>query len=197
MRPGCSVLLLGAVLAVLVLLFLWKSIFFRLGNALVEDDGVRKAQAAVVLGGDSHGVRILKAAELAQAGYVPYVLVDGPQTLVGYESDMSILYAEKRGYSAALFRALQMPASIHSTVSEAGFVGRYLKQNGIKKILLVTSNYHTHRAAYLFRKVDPWLQVIAVPAPDPDLEPVWWTYRDGQRTFVLEWLKTLDAYIGL
>jgi uncharacterized SAM-binding protein YcdF (DUF218 family) len=169
-----------------------------LGNVLVEDDGLQKAQAAVVLGGDSHGVRIIKAAELAQAGYVPYVIVDGPQTLVGYESDMSILYAEKRGYSAALFRPLQMPPSVHSTVSEAGFVGRYLKQKGIHKILLVTSNFHTHRAAYLFRKVNPWLQVIAVPALDPEFNPnSWWTYRDGQRTFVLEWLKTVDAYIGL
>lgn len=164
----------------------------------MEDDGVQKAQAAVVLGGDNNGVRILRAAELAQAGYVPYVLVDGPKSLVGYESDMNVLYAEKHGYPASLFHALEMPPSVNSTRTEAVFVGRYLKEHDIHKILLVTSNYHTHRAAYLFRKMNPGLNVVAIPANDPDFEPnSWWTYRMGQKTFVMEWMKTVASYLGL
>jgi uncharacterized SAM-binding protein YcdF (DUF218 family) len=184
-------------LLVAILLF-WKPLLSRLGNALVEDDGVEKASAAVVLGGDSNGARIVRAAELAQAGYVPYVLVDGPKTLIGYESDMSILYAEQRGYAAALFHPLPIPAGLNSTRSEAEYVGKYLKREGIHRILLVTSNYHTHRAARLFRKENPWLEVVAVPAADPDFRPdSWWTYREGRKTFLLEWLKTIAAYLGI
>lgn len=186
-------------LALLVaLLLFWKVILSALGNALVEDDGVQKAQAAVVLGGDDSGVRILKAAQVAQAGYVPYIWVDAPKTLLGNEADMTVLYAEKRGYAAALFRPLELPTSVNSTRGEAEYVDQYLKRQGIHKILLVTSNYHTHRAAYLFRKMSPGLDVIAVPAPDPDFRPdSWWTYRNGQRTFVLEWMKTVAAYLGI
>jgi len=183
---------------VLVIFLLWKTILAGLGNFLVEDDGVQKAQAAVVLGGDLSGVRIMKAAQQAQAGYVPLVLSDGPKTLLGHESDVNILYAEKQGYSPALFRPLPLPPEINSTQAEAEYVGNYLKQQGIHKILLVTSNYHTHRAAYLFRKTNPWLQVITVPAPDPAFNPdSWWTFRDGRRTFLLEWAKTFAAYLGV
>jgi uncharacterized SAM-binding protein YcdF (DUF218 family) len=185
-------------LCALVLLVSWKSILTGLGSFLVEDDVVQKADAAVVLGGDSNGVRVLRAAQLAQAGYVPFVIVDGPKTLVGYESDMNIAYAVQHGYQASLFHALPMPPPLNSTHEEAEFVGRYLKQQGIHKILLVTSNYHTHRAAYLFRKKNPWLEVVAVPAPDPDYHPdSWWTFRPGRRTFLTEWTKTFAAYADL
>ena len=184
-------------LAVAILLS-WKGILAGLGNALVEDDGVQKAQAAVVLGGDSNGVRVLKAAQLAQAGYVPYILVDSPKTLTGAEADATIPYAESRGYPATLFRPVPFPKNVNSTQSEAGFVGKKLKADGIRKILLVTSNYHTHRAAYLFRKENPGLVVVAIAAADPDFNPdSWWTYRDGQKTFALEWIKTMASYAGL
>ena len=190
--------MLAAAVLILSLLLLWRPILSGLANLLIEDDGVQKAQTAVVLGGDSNGVRIVKAAQLAQAGYVPYVLVDGPKILVGYESDMNTQYAESRGYQAALFRPLQLPAGLNSTHAEAEYVGQYLRRQRINKILLVTSNFHTHRAAYLFRKVNPGLTVIAVPAADPDFTPdAWWTYRDGRRTFLLEWLKTFAAYLGI
>jgi uncharacterized SAM-binding protein YcdF (DUF218 family) len=165
----------------------------------VEDDGLQKAQAAVVLGGDGNGSRILKAAEIAQAGYVPLVLVDGPKSLLGHESDETVQYAELRGYPASLFRAIPLGDDIRSTRAEAQYVGKYLKTQRIRKILLVTSNYHTRRAAYWFRKEDPWLQVIAIPAADPEFVPnSWWTYREGQKTFVLEWLKTVtERWFGV
>ncbi len=170
----------------------------RAGTLLVEDDGPQKAQAAVVLGGDGFGTRILKAAQLAQAGYVPYVVVDGPTSLVGHESDMTIQYATERGYPASLFHALLLPSSMNSTRAETAFVGKYLKEHGIRKILLVTSNYHTHRAAYLMRKQNPGLQALAVAAPDPYFTPDrWWKSREGQKTFTLEWMKTVAAYLGL
>lgn len=177
---------------------LWQPIGSWLGNYLVEDDGVQQAQAAVVLGGDGNGVRTLKAAQLAQAGYVPLVLVDGPKTLIGNESDMVIRYAEMRGFKLGLFRPIPFPDDIRSTRAEAQFVGAYLKKAGIHKILLVTSNYHTHRAAYLFRKINPDLTVVAIPAPDPEFNPnAWWTFREGEKTFLLEWMKTVASYLGM
>ncbi len=177
---------------------LWTPLLTETGNLLVEDDGPQKAQVAVVPGGDGAGTRILKAAQLAQAGYVPYVLVDGPKTLVGNESDMTIPYATGRGYPASLFRALPLPAGLNSTRAEAIVVGKYLKVHGVHKILLVTSNFHTHRAARLMRKENPGLQVVVVAAPDPNFTPdSWWKSREGQKTFAFEWMKTIAAYLGI
>jgi uncharacterized SAM-binding protein YcdF (DUF218 family) len=129
---------------------------------------------------------------------VPYVIVDGPKALLGYESDMAIQYAEQRGFPATLFQALHLPAGMNSTQAEAEYVGRYLKGKGMHSILLVTSNYHTHRAAYLFRKENPGLNVTVIAAADPDFSPnSWWTYRQAQKTFLLEWMKTVASYFGI
>jgi uncharacterized SAM-binding protein YcdF (DUF218 family) len=115
--------------------------------------------------------------------------------LLGHESDMTIQYAEGKGYPASLFRPL--PNDTHSTRSETVFIGKYLRACGIRKILLVTSNYHTHRAAYLMRSQNPGLQVAVVPAPDPYFKPDgWWKAREGQKTFLIEWLKTVATWMG-
>jgi len=168
------------------------------GSLLVEDDGPRKAQAIVVLGGDDYGMRVLKAAQLAQAGYAPFAIIDGNPMLLGNSADMTIAYAEQKGYPGSLFHPLRLPPSVNSTVSEAIYLGQYLREHGIHQILLVTSNYHTHRAAYLMRREDPKIETTVVAAPDPYFSPdTWWKTREGERTFLLEWTKTLAAWLRI
>lgn len=175
-----------------------KPLLTALGSILVENQAPQKADAILVLGGDEGGFRILKGAQLAQAGYAPFVIIDGPRVLGGHESDATIRYAEENGYPASLFRPLPLPKGVSSTRAESQFVGLYLKQEKIHKILLVTSNYHTHRAANLMRKTNPWLDVIVVAAPDQFFSSDgWWKEREGQKTFLLEWLKTVAAWLGL
>ncbi|MFL6415379.1 MAG: YdcF family protein [Bryobacteraceae bacterium] len=165
------------------------------GRILVENDKPEKADAEVVLGGDEFGARITKAAQLATAGYAPYVLVSAPRTLLGHESDITIEYARRRGYPVSLFRPFNH--ELNSTRSEAELIDRYLRSQNAKRILLVTSNYHTARAARLLRKYSPGLQVIAVAAPDPNFTPDgWWKTREGQKTFLYEWLKTIATASG-
>jgi uncharacterized SAM-binding protein YcdF (DUF218 family) len=165
------------------------------GNFLVQNQAPQKADAIVVLGGDDGGLRITKAAQLAQAGYAPFVLVSGPATLIGHESDTTIEYAKSKGYPGWLFHPF--PHTVNSTRSETALIGKYLRSQGIHKILLVTSNYHTHRAAYLMRKQNPWLQVVIVAAPDYAFTPNgWWMSRDGQKTFLFEWMKTIATWSG-
>jgi len=170
------------------------------GSYLVEDDGApRKADAIVVLGGDAFGARILKGAQLATAGYAPVVLVSGPPRLVGYESSDEVQYAEQHGYSASLFQEVHLPAqNADSTRSEARFIGGYLASQGMKSILLVTSNYHTKRAAKLWRLINPTLRITVVAAPDRFFAPDrWWKTRTGQKTFVFEWMKTISVMFGV
>ena len=163
---------------------------------LIEEDAPAKADTAVVLGGDGFGTRIIKAAELARAGYVPYVLVSGPVYLNRHECDYTMEYAEGEGYSASLFRAL--PNDSDSTRSETALIGQYLRKHGVHSILLVTSNYHTRRAAYLMRRQNPGLRVAVMGAPDPFFSPAtWWKTRTGQKTFLLEWVKTVATRLGI
>lgn len=162
----------------------------------MEDDHPQKSDAILVLGGDDFGNRIIKAAQLQQAGYAPYVLVSGPPHLLGPESDETIEYARRQGYQTSIFRPL--PSGADSTRSETSFLGQYLREHGIRKILLVTSNYHTRRAAKLMRKQNPDIWTVVVPAPDLFFTPgTWWRTRNGQKTFMYEWMKTVATALGV
>ena len=191
-------LLLGLLL--LLLRVLSTPLLEAAGQFLVEDDGPRKADAIVVLGGDGYGDRTLKAAALAKAGYAPYVLVSGPPRLMGYSSADEIQFAEQYGYPASLFREAHLPGDAESTASEVQFLGKYLEGQGIKSILLVTSNYHTKRAAKLWRKENPKIAVAVVPSIDPDhffTPQTWWKTRPGEKLFLFEWMKTISVMLGV
>lgn len=168
------------------------------GGFLIVDDGPRKADAIVVLGGDDLGTRIVKGAQLEKAGYAPYVLVSGPPYLLGHESDITIEYAVRQGFPPSLFRSVPLPLdAAESTRSEAIYLGDYLKKDGVHSILLVTSNFHTRRARYLWRQANPWLTIAVEAAPDRFFAPeTWWKSRAGKKTFLYEWMKTIATWAG-
>lgn len=165
------------------------------GQALIEDDPPQKADAIVVLGGDEFGLRTLKAADLQRSGYAPYVLVSGPPMLLGYESDEMIEFAKRKGYPDSIFRPLHHKSD--STRSESDVIARYLREHNVRTVLLVTSNYHTRRAAKLMRAANPGVHVLVVAAPDPFTPQTWWKTRHGMKTFLYEWLKTIATAMGV
>jgi uncharacterized SAM-binding protein YcdF (DUF218 family) len=184
----------------MVCLLLWilrTPILTLAGNALVEDDGAAKADAILVLGGDGFGTRILRAAELAQSGYAPRVLVSGPVSLLGHDTDITIVYAGRKGYPASLFEAIPLPQGVSSTRAEVRYLAGLLRQQGVGSVDMVTSNYHTRRAAWLWRKENPDIRMNVVPSSDPYFSPEsWFKNREGQKTFLLEWTKTLASRLG-
>jgi uncharacterized SAM-binding protein YcdF (DUF218 family) len=190
---GCPVLLLVA--AVLLVVVFYVPLLTALGSYLVNEEPPVKADAAVVLGGDEFGLRTLKAAELVKQGFVPYALLSGPAMLISNEGEMMQEFAVQKGYPASFFQ--QSIHGANSTHDEVEALAEDLKKRGVHKILLVTSNYHTRRAASLFRHAAPWLEIHPVAAPDEYFTPGgWWQTRRGRKTFVLEWMKTVATWAG-
>ncbi len=168
-----------------------------LGRLLVRGQGPARADVAVVLAGDYYGNRILRAAELVRQGYVPAVLVSGPHMLYGhYECDLAIPFAVQHGYPAAWF--LRAPNEAHSTREEAAAILPDLRRRGAHRILIVTSDYHTARAARIYRAAAPDLEFRMVAASDPYFRADgWWRNREGQKVFFMEWSKTVANALGL
>lgn len=183
-------------LAVVVVIF-HSQILGALGGYLVREEGPQKADAAVVLAGDSWGNRILTAAQLERDGYVPKVLVSGPDGEYGlYESDLAIPFAVKHGYPESYFVAVKNEA--RSTREEAAALLPEIRREGIRRLLLVTSNFHTRRAGRIFREAAPDLTIVVVGAPDRYFTPQgWWRDREAQKTFVTEWEKTIAGWLGI
>lgn len=195
-KAALFLLLLGAV--VFLARDLWLS---ALGEALVHDDGAGKAEIAVVLAGDTWGLRLIKGAELVKQGYAPRVLVSGPPGFYGTnEADAAIQFAIGKGYPAEWFIPLRHTAL--STREEAGAVLDALKQRNIHSFLLVTSSYHTARARRIYLNAErqrgggPDLRVVA--SADQFFNAAnWWRHREGQKIAFLEWSKTLASVFGM
>jgi uncharacterized SAM-binding protein YcdF (DUF218 family) len=168
-----------------------------LGGFLVESEEPFHADLAVVLAGDDSGNRILKAAELVKQGYAPKVLVSGPECCYGrYESDLAIPFAVGHGYPAEWFIAL--PATTKSTREEALAILPELQRRQVRRFLVVTSDYHSRRAARVYRALAPAGSFRVVTAPDVYFAAErWWHNREGRKQFLLEWLKTVADWVGL
>jgi uncharacterized SAM-binding protein YcdF (DUF218 family) len=190
-----------ATAVVAAVLFSFRTLWLTaLGSALVYDQGPAKAGIAVVLAGDYSGCRILKGAEMVREGYVPLVLVSGPEGFYGFrECDLAVEFAERHGCPADWFAKL--PVTALSTRDEALEVLAELSRRGVRNFLLVTSNYHSARATRIYRAAErrvggPPFRTVA--APDPYFSPdSWWHNREGRKTFFFEWVKTVTGPLGI
>jgi uncharacterized SAM-binding protein YcdF (DUF218 family) len=168
-----------------------------LGGYLVRSEEPARADLAVVPAGDYYGYRVLKAAELVRQGFTTVVLVSSPDGMYGYgEAELAIRFAVRHGYPASWFVAL--PNKAHSTREEALAVAPELRKRSARKCLLVTSNYHTRRAGSIFRSTLPEVEFRVVAAKDEFFRPGdWWKSRQGQKQFVLEWMKMVTGWFGI
>lgn len=194
-RKRTPLLIVGALL--LIAIVFHDRILAAMGEYLVQAEPPQKADAALVLAGDAWGHRILTAAQLERDGYVPKVLVSGPDGAYGlHECDLAIPFAVKHGYPESYFVHLEHTG--RSTVEEAKDVLPEIRNMGYKRILVVTSDYHTRRAGKIFHRLAPDLTIIMVAAPDQNFSAdSWWRRREGQKTFLAESEKTLANWFGI
>lgn len=190
-------LVLILTVAILASLLFHAQIFSVLGSYLVHQDQPKHADLALVLAGDATGNRIVRAAELVRQGYVPKVVVSGPSGVYGlHECDLAIPFAVRAGYPESYFVHFEHDA--HSTQEEAANAAAELKRLGARHVLLVTSDYHTRRAGRILRAAAPDVEFTVVAAPDLYFSAGgWWHNREGRKTFLVEWEKTVANWFGV
>ena len=194
-RPLVALAILSA--TIVLLAFTAKPLLELAGTFLDVGQPPQKADAALVLAGGGSGDRILKAAELQRAGFVPLVYVSGPK--IEFESPecaLSIPFATRRGYDAASFRCIESWA--YSTREELFKCCLSLRESGVRKVLLVTTAYHTRRAMYLARQICPDIEVIPVSSESRNFtNRRWFAAREGRKAIFLEYLKLASAPFGI
>src|SRR2546428_2906183 len=88
--------------------------------------------------------------------------------------------------------------ALDSTLAEAEFVAEYARSHQYQRIIVVTSPYHTGRAARLFRGAARGSFTVVMrrtgyESPDPDH---WWRHAPDRTDVVLEYLKTLHGLVA-
>ena len=174
-----------------------KPFLLPLGSYLIKTDDPAKCDCLFVLAGDSHGQRIMHAAELFRAGLAPKVFVSGPEGNYGFtEDELAIPFAKKNGAGDVPF--VGWPNKGKSTISEGRQVFDRLKEAGCRSVLVVTSDYHTRRAGNILRRVWPGIDIKVAAASTVEYDVnTWWNNRQYQKTFFFEWTKTVADWIGL
>lgn len=197
MKSRTRALLLTLVGLIVIAAVFHTAILSALGAYLIKADAPQKADVAVVLAGDSWGHRILTGAQLVRDGYVPKVIVSGPDGAYGnHECELAIAFAVKRGYPESYF--IHSEHSARSTQAEAEALLPEIRRQGYKRIIVVTSNYHTRRAGNIFRALAPDLTILMVPASDENFTPGgWWHNREAEKIFLNEWEKTFANWLGI
>jgi uncharacterized SAM-binding protein YcdF (DUF218 family) len=161
----------------------------------IVQDRIEPADVIIVIGDDDFAAnRATEAAALFRAGWAPQVVASG-RMLRPYLSLADIMARDLESGGIPASAIVRFSHRADNTLEEAEGLRVLIAQKGWRRILLVTSNYHTRRARYIFRKVLPGIVSLEVAgASGSGFEPAtWWESRQGRKTFFLEIVGYLVA----
>ena len=162
------------------------------GNFWVVDESPQASDAIVILSDDDYGaVRASRAADLYRASWAPRIVASG-RTLRPYISIAELMQRDLTDRGVPATAVVRVPNRARNTLDEAGAVSEFLSAHGWKKIIVVTSNYHTRRALSILQRRQPHYHFSIYAAPDPYFfGERWWQTREWAKTTYSEWQRYL------
>jgi vancomycin permeability regulator SanA len=131
--------------------------------------------------------RATRAAELFRQGVSPVIVASGrrlrPSAGISELLEHDLI---ERGVPKE--KILRFVHDADSTREEATALAQFCAEHHFNSVVIVTSNYHTRRARYIFEKVfPPGMAISIASAHDGDFDPEsWWEKRKSQKLFVRE-----------
>jgi len=184
------------------LLVAWPVVAWVAARALVVRDELPRADVIVVLSGASEYVeRTRYAAELWRRGVAPKIVLTNDNLRGGWNSEQqrNTYFVEREaeelrraGVPSAQIEAL--PEPVASTYDEAVRLRAYASERGVSSVVVVTSAYHSRRAAWTMRRVfrESGVRVGMSPVAAGAQTPTaftWWFSARGWRSVAPEYPK--------
>src|SRR5213082_3518557 len=191
-ESGGIVMKLIVALGVVTFLFFFYLVrhpMFRfIAESWIVEDPLNKADALIVLSDDNfYADRATRAAELFREGKASLVVASGrrlrPSAGITELMEHDLI---ERGVPKD--KILRFAQDGDSTYQEAEALANLAKTKKWRKAIVVTSNYHTRRARYIFRRVFPQdIEIRVASARDGDFDPEnWWEKRKSTKVFMRE-----------
>jgi uncharacterized SAM-binding protein YcdF (DUF218 family) len=209
MRPTVrrTIVALPALPALAVLGALW--LFFYAGRYLQHEDPLQKADAIFVLAG-TRTMRLLEAVDLYKEGHAPVVALS-PGFVEPTESllrERGVRFPREVEQERDLLGQIGVPpaaviatsGSADNTAQEAAILRGLVTAHAWRRVIVVTSKFHTRRAGFAFRRELAGTGaevVIRASRYDPADPAHWWRYRRDYRFAITEWLKLIAYRLGL
>jgi uncharacterized SAM-binding protein YcdF (DUF218 family) len=184
------------ILLLCALIYLVRVPLLRImGGFWIVSDPPSSADAILILSDDDFTAdRASRAAELYHSGWAPRIVASG-RWLRPYASIAELMQHDLESRGVPKKAIVPYAHDAPDTLEELRDLNDFVQQRGWKRIIVVTSNYHTRRTRFLARHIFPRpIEVQVVAAPDVNFDPdSWWRTREGLKLFLHESLGLIVA----
>lgn len=162
-----------------------------IGESWIVNESLDHADAIIVLSDDNfYADRVTRAAELFREGKAPIVVASG-RRLRPYAGIAELMQHDLVERGVPRENILVFPQDADNTREEAQALRALVVQKKWHSLMIVTSNYHTRRASYIFRHIFPQgpqgVDLAVVSARDGDFDPEqWWEKRKSLKELTEE-----------
>ena len=192
-----KLIVLIALVILVGLLYLVRAPLLRLaGSFWVKSDPPANSDVIVILGDDDFTAdRATRAADLYHDGWAPLIVGSGIW-LRPYLSVANLMQRDLEARGVPHQAIIPYAHKATDTLEELRDICGFAEQHGWKRVMIVTSNYHTRRTRYLCDHIFPSdIHVLVVAAPDHAYDPdSWWKTRLGVKTFFHEFVGIIVAF---
>lgn len=148
-----------------------------------------RADGAAALTGGSDA-RLKLGVQLVESGKVPRLLISGVNRVTTAE-EVRIVAGGRAGTFAC---CIDLGRAAADTVGNAAEVSAWVRRNRIKKLVLITDNYHMPRSLFEVRRANPSLEIVPYPVQASGYsDKEWWKNERTIRGLGLEYGKFLVA----
>jgi uncharacterized SAM-binding protein YcdF (DUF218 family) len=179
------------------------------GRHLQREDPLQKADVIYVLGG-ARVERWLEAYELYREGYAPLIMLsperaEPAETLIRARG---VRFPSTPELQRDALVQLGVPPSaiiapggwVDNTAQEGNLLRTTAKARGWKRVIAVTSKYHTRRTGFALRRAlegSGTAVILRASRHDPSHPAAWWRTRADIRFVTAEWQKLILYRLGL
>ncbi|WP_170181857.1 YdcF family protein [Phreatobacter stygius] len=165
--------------------------FARSATRVAETDGPRAEAIVAMTGGSS---RLTDAIALLGTGQGRRLLISGVNPMVG-ERELARLIP---GSAALMQCCIDLDHRALNTLGNAMETGKWVRSNGFRSVLVVTSSYHMPRTMLELQRVLPDVKLIAYPVSTEAMKRnVWWKDPPSLKILSFEYAKYLMAAVRL
>jgi uncharacterized SAM-binding protein YcdF (DUF218 family) len=186
----------------LVLFLLRAPLLTAFGSFLIVSDSVQQADLIYIMGGGLDA-RPLRAAELYQQGVAPRIVTPYVELTAaeeyGIRQNGALEYAallRRLGVPDSAIQLLKTSTGSTSTLDDARILASYVRKNGFRRVVVVTSEFHTRRSRWAVRQFLPdSVDLMVAAADERGYTPRdWWRSEKGMLDVFEEYLKFVHNY---
>ena len=179
------------------------------GRYLQHEDPLQRSDAIFVLAG-TRAERLLEGADLYKEGHAPVIVLSPGRPEPGEHllRQRGIRFPSNVELERDVLLQMRLPPAailategyVDNTAQEANLLRALVKAHGWRRVIIVTSKYHTRRAAFAFRRglEGTGAQVVMRASRYDSSDPArWWRYRADFRFASSEWQKLVAYRLGL